>query len=726
MIFQHILPFNPASAKEINNEAAYVEKEDVRAYYVSGVAVFVHGLEDKVGERIARVQLLSLGVVTKEELSRAFGITTTTLYRQELRVGAEGVGGLLDKKRGPHRPHKLVEEKIARAQQLADEGYSKRAIARELEVSPGAIRFAFKDGRLKNNKRSDRRGKATGPKERSDLDAICTNGVAVKRDAERAMAMEGLLHEASAKFQAAEGVRGAGVLIALPMLLDLGLIEVAEKVYSSLRSGFYGLRHLLLLLALMTLLRIKTPEQLSKNAPGEMGILLGLDRVPEVKTVRRKLKELSDRQKAYEYSRSLAERWTKDDPDALGILYIDGHVRGYHGKHKLSKNWVSRQHLCAPATNDVWVNDIGCQPLFIITATANENLRDLIRTQVIPEIRALIGNDRRVTFCFDRGGWSPRFFKYLSDQNFDVLTYRAREYDPWLEKEFRLIEESIDGRSIKYELAEKEVEVVHGFWMREVRRRCPSGHQTAILTTRRDLSLGTLAYRMFNRWGQENFFKYMRENFAIDHLWQRGVQDIDQTYPVTNPARKLLESQLKATQKELKKLQVEYGKWIHPSSLVVRKKRGPSRDQLATQITELRTTIEQVKLEIKKVPIKISLAELPPEDRIVRLRHEMKHLTDTIKLLAYRAETKLFQLLHPLGNRNDKEGRALLQEIFKSTADIMPDFPNNRIRVCFHTLADPRSNQILSRLCEIMSQTNQTYPGTNLVMKYEPPVCNHA
>jgi hypothetical protein len=724
MIFQHLLPINPADTKDINDEVGYVDKDGVRAYYVSGVAVFVHELEDRVSERIARLQLLFLAVVTKEELSKAFDVTTTTLYRQELRAEVEGIAGLLDKKRGPQGPHKLVEARIVRAQELADKGYSKRAISRELGVSPAAIRFAFNDGRLKN-KRSNKRGKPLGPKERSDIDATSTNGVAVKRNTERAMAMEGSLQEAPPVFQAVEGVRGAGVLIALPVLLDLGLIEIAENVYGSLKKGFYGLRHLLLLLALMSLLRIKNAEQLSKNAPGELGILLGLDRVPEVKTLRRKLGEIADQKKAYQYGRQLAVRWTQSDPEALGILYIDGHVRSYHGQFKLAKNWVSRQHLCAPATNDIWVNDIYSQPLFFITATANEKLTDLILTRVIPEIRAVVGPGQRLTFCFDRGGWNQKFFKSLSEQNFDVLTYRARDYDPWPEQEFRLIEESIDGRRIKYELAEKEVEVQRGFWMREVRRRCPSGHQTAILTTRRDLSLGTLAYRMFNRWGQENFFKYMRENFAIDHLWQRGVENIDQTHQVANPLRKRAESHLKASQQELKKLQLEYGKWIHPHSLVLRKKRGLTRDQLANEISALGGKIQQLKVEIKKLPTKVPLAELPCEDRIVRLRYEMKHLVDTIKMLAYRAECQLFHFLDPLSGRNGDEGRAFLREVFSATADILPDTPNKRLRVCFHSLANPRSNILLARLCEIINQTNKLYPGTNLVMEFEaPPLAN--
>ena len=86
-----------------------------------------------------------------------------------------------------------------------------------------------------------------------------------------------------------EAVRYGGALVALPALMGLGLLDAGEQTYGSLKRGFYGLRATLLVLAFMALLRIRTPEQLQGEPPGELGILLGLDRAPEVKTLRCKL-----------------------------------------------------------------------------------------------------------------------------------------------------------------------------------------------------------------------------------------------------------------------------------------------------------------------------------------------------------------------------------------------------------------------------------------------------
>ena len=100
------------------------------------------------------------------------------------------------------------------------------------------------------------------------------------------------------------------MLLALPALARVGLLEAGKKTYGALHKGFYGLQSVLLTLSFMALLRIKTPEQIKRCNTGELGIVLGLDRAPEVKTLRRKLKEMGLRNKAGEFLSFLANRWS--------------------------------------------------------------------------------------------------------------------------------------------------------------------------------------------------------------------------------------------------------------------------------------------------------------------------------------------------------------------------------------------------------------------------------
>ena len=70
-----------------------------------------------------------------------------------------------------------------------------------------------------------------------------------------------------------------------------------------------------------------------------------------------------------------------------------------------------------------------------------------------------------------------------------------------------------------YLLNDQPVRLLKGkLRLRQVTRLCDDGHQTQVITSRWDLRDIEVAYRMFERWRQENFFKYMREEFLLDAL----------------------------------------------------------------------------------------------------------------------------------------------------------------------------------------------------------------
>jgi hypothetical protein len=530
------------------------------------------------------------------------------------------------------------------------------------------------------------------------------------------------LTEAAPRFVAAEAVRYGGVLLALPAVLTLGLLDAGHQVYGALKNGFYGLRTTLLCLTFMALLRVRTPEQLQGHPPGELGILLGLDRAPEVKTLRRKLAELAARRQATPFSQRLAERWVRDHADAVGLLYIDGHVRPYHGTtHTLPETYVTRRRLCMPATTDLWVQQQDAQPLFVVTAPANDDLLAMLRREILPEVRRLVG-ERRITLCFDREGWSPKFFHDCHTDGFDVLTYRRGPYAAWPRATFRPITATVDDREIHYTLAERRVEVLPGFRMREVRRLCDNGHQTAILTTRSDLPIGVVAYRMFERWTQENFFRYMRQHFALDALVTYAVEPADPDRTVPNPARKALRKQLAEARAALKALEHEYG---HAARTNPEGRRPTMRGfkiahgALGQQIRAQERACDALKARIAALPERVPITALMDEHEIVTLAPEAKHLTDTIKMVAYRAETGLVRLLAPHYARTEDEGRALIREVLASSADIIPDLAAKRLRVRLHALANPRSNEALAKLCETLNALEVQYPGTDLTLVYE-------
>jgi hypothetical protein len=281
----------------------------------------------------------------------------------------------------------------------------------------------------------------------------------------------------------------------------------------------------------------------------------------------------------------------------------------------------------------------------------------------------------------------------------------------------------MEGRRVSYQLAEKTVRIRRGFKMREVRRlRADGTRQTAVLTTCWKMPILQVAWRMFARWRQENFFRYMREHFALDALASRRVQPVDPARSIPNPKRRKLEKRLASMRLQLQKLQTEYG----ARALENEESRRPTargfkiaNGRLGTEIRALSERCRRLKERISALPKRVTVGEAEGET-MVSLDPEAKHLTDTIKMVAYRAETALVGVLGPAYARTEEEGRALVREILRASADILPDEGAGVLRVRLHGLANPRSNEAVKHLCEQLNELDITYPATALRLRYEP------
>src|SRR5260370_19274875 len=158
---------------------------------------------------------------------------------------------------------------------------------------------------------------------------------------------------------------------------------------------------------------------------------------------------------------------------------------------------------------------------------------------VLREVRELLGPHRHSTVVFDRAGWSPEVFQELLAMGFDILTYRQGRIRHIGEKRFTLHKAKLDGRRREYLLHDQPVPFLNRtLRLRQVTRLTETGHQTPMVTSRWDLRAIVVAHRMFERWRQENFFKYLREEYLIDALSDYQVEPDDPSRSVPNPARK--------------------------------------------------------------------------------------------------------------------------------------------------------------------------------------------
>lgn len=326
-------------------------------------------------------------------------------------------------------------------------------------------------------------------------------GIAATRLTERGLAVTGKQPYAQSIFENQESVLNAGVLFALPALISQGLTQ-AFKTFRQLPEGFYGLHHVILTLCYMALCRIRNPEQLKKYPPGELGKLLGLDRIPEVGYFRKKIRQLTDQFRTDNFHDRLFRLWVKEMPEMF--FYIDGHVQVYHGdKANLPKRFVSREKLCLSGTTEFWVNNEEGLPLMVVTAELNEKLKLAIE-QIIPRIKREVppaANSQTPVFTlvFDREAYEPAWFKKLWEQHqVAVITYRKNVRDKWEESLFNNVDTQIFNNNVTMRLCEMGT-MLAGMWFREIRKLTESGHQTSIMTTHPWLSLHKIAGKMFSR-----------------------------------------------------------------------------------------------------------------------------------------------------------------------------------------------------------------------------------
>jgi hypothetical protein len=742
----------PLSGTTIVNDRVLFRTEGTRRVISVHGIVFAHyDVTDRAAEAYAMISLFESGYADQNDIAGCFGCSTRTLRRYQKRVEVYGLSGLSNPRGRPpvkssdrNKPKQLDRTIL----HLKAQGFSNRVVAGRIGVDERTIRrHLCRLGWVEQSPESPLFGPEISNEETAVVAAVPTPGSVLSncnappeieevaaaidpapkshdldpldRSMDRLLASMGALEDAAPLFASIANVPRAGVLLAIPALASTGLLTIARKIYGSLGPAFYGLRTTLVAYVLLALLRIPRPETLKEYAPGDLGHIVGLDRMPEVKTLRRKLATLAQMKKSRELGRELAQRRVKERGRIFGFLYVDGHVRTYHGKHSLAKAFDTRRRLAVPATTDFWINDKKGDPLFVVTAEANASMTRMLKP-ILEEARKVVGAGRRITVVFDRGGWKPRLFQKLIEMNFEILTYRKGRVRRISEKRFVLRKARLDGRPVKYLLHDQPVRFLKGkLRLRQVTRLTDSGHQTPVLTSRWDLRDIVVAYRMFERWRQENFFKYMRQEFLIDALVDYEVEPDDPTRLIPNPARKEMDKQLRAARTSFAKLQQEYGS----TALDYLEGRTATMQQFTSEEKRIHQEIKDAADRIaglaarrKSLPKHIPLAESRDQE-FVKLSTERKHLTNVLKMVAFQIESDLVERLRPYYARVDDEGRTLIQTALQSAASIQPG--KDKLRIILAPLSSEHRSKAIAALCRDLNRSNTVFPGTDLHMCFD-------
>ena len=559
------------------------------------------------------------------------------------------------------------------------------------------------------------------------------------RDVEgRMLASAGLMTEAKPVFaEPAHGVAHGGVLAALPMLLRAGLLGAANRLFR-LPDGFYGLTTILLFVAFMTLARVRNPECLRYQAPGEWGAILGLDRCPETKTLRRKIRLLASAEHTVrDWQSALARTWATEHDDDWATLAVDGHVKVYAGRNgRLPKHFVARQKLCMPASVSYWINALGGMPLLCLHKALDPKLIKALEQDVVPHLQQLgvvpeaapdlTRTDAGVpalTLVFDREGWSPDLFKRLARRGIACITWHKNfKGQDWPQEEFRTLEVPIHGpagtSTTTVDLAEQPIVLRNGLTVRQIRRRLANGRQVPVITTHPQMPLVQVAGAMFSRWSQENFFKYMREQFNLDSLPSHDLEPLDPDAQVVNPVRRALEKTIRRLRSRLATARNRLAEALeHHRDTATR---------LDADAKALAAELDQLKQQRADTPTHVRAGDLPEQDKLDALPVGGRLFLDVVRMIAYRAETRM---MVPVITTQGKKpnARRLLRALLTSDANIIPVPAKGILRIQLLGLGSDACDRMLAPLVQELNATNTIYPGTDLRLVYElagnpPPV----
>lgn len=298
----------------------------------------------------------------------------------------------------------------------------------------------------------------------------------------------------------------------------------------------------------------------------------------------------------------------------------------------------------------------------------------------------------------------------------------------WDENGFKPFVVKVLDQVVTMQLCEQKT-ALSGHTFREIRRLSKDGHQTAIITTHPTLIKNDIAGKMFARWSQENFFRYLIQDYDFDKMIEYGTEEINPKAEVVNPPYRKISYEIKKIREKISRLESKF----YP---LVEKVMDSDLDELPAitkkqaeymeRINQLKETESELVNKRKLIPSRIKLEEMPGQIRYNKLKTESKILMNIIKMICYRAESAMADLAVPHLSRAREERRMLIKQIINNNADLIPDYNNNTLTVILHSLSSPRFNKAASELVKILNESQTIFPGTELRLIYKiaaPSIC---
>lgn len=715
------------------------------------MALFEWAEDDRATRRLVIAQLVNAKLATRVDVAHVFGLHVNTVSRIAQQVAAEGVTASVARKRGPRGPFKVTAAVVTELHQAVEAALTERAAQRQLEQrlkirlsQPQVHRVMSRLKRELAEQPALELVPVAADEDRGAAVAVAAgpeSGAPASRG-ESNQLEQPALEPAALTLAPGQSMpsRYLGLTLSYPALQVVGLLELAAQVYQLAGMVRFGVQQVFTELFCLALLQEPSVERVKHVLRTDLGAVMGSGQAACVKTLRRKLDELSQQRQAVHLGTLLARHWLEVGLVNANYLYVDGHVKVYNGTRLVPEVWNSHRRMPLPGIVQYFVNDLHGRPLLVVTEEVRGNLAKSLPA-VIAAVRQVVGN-QRFTVIFDRGGYDGQLFRWLVEQGLDFITYQRGEVH-LDDHHFARREVRWNGQRVRFYIAEDAVNVGESGPWRRIVIRTP-GHQRPILTSldANVIAAGRVAALMLTRWRQENFFKYARAHLGLDVLTTYAAETaVDHEVP--NPALKAATAELKRLRAIAQKLRAALGRALvldtdkptgvgdhqaetaaqpmptadRPGAKTRRTPQGPpnTRAALIAQLQTLEVQIEETKSRLRHLPARVPLSSLGPLPQTPQL--ETKLIADAVKVAAYNAQSWLAdRLARHYPNTND------LHDLLRSFAHLSGTLirqADGGLKVCLQPPDIPLHRRALAGLCADLNLSRPVFPGTDIPVHYQ-------
>lgn len=738
---------------------------------VDGLAVYSFGEEDDASRKMAIAGLAESGLFEQAEIGKAFDLAPSTVSYFASRFRDGGAALLFRERGGVPGPRQLSVKEIAKAQAWKRAGLTVGEVTERLNKGRKKTKKVSRStvGRFVKGIEPEQAGSAslfpepeeTAPEEEAPREAA----PACETPAEAVVPAEALVPAAPREVQAAPTVgseptpmaapeaapesevhsavdssrdsddaepitresKVAGAMVAHAALNALGLVSALEASHARFRPArVFDLLRTAAVIVFGTLLRYRSIEDMRHLVRHDVGALLGIRRAPEIRTLRRKLEEIADDETGFDggaFSRDLGRSVLRAADAPGGVFFFDDHFKPYYGKEPLAKGWDAKRRIGAPGIEDVYIHDAKGRAILFVPLEAPTSLSRAMPL-ALAELRKIAAQAPSLA-VFDRGGFSRDLFRSLvhSENRYpriDFLTYlvaRKKGRELPIEAFHEVTLETEDGPR-KAEIAESTLA------MRGLERPLrlivlldrKKGKQIPILTSDEKTDAAKLVELLRSRWRQENSFKYLVGELAIDSLISRDMDTAEDRRLVENPERAAQRSYIAEARAELASYDAAIAAALDATGESMRGFKAASAT-LRLEREVLLGQLEVMEEDLRMLPAKVRRSALEPGARIATPRTKRRVFVNGLKLLVHNAEKWLADLIGP--GPYGAHALPILRALFDQPGRLR--FERGRVLVSIRPLDTPRYQACVERLLRALNERRPTLLDTGLRIEFEIP-----